>query len=136
MKKNSWIWIGILIISLSGLIYLFSSSGMSSHTVDFAQAYLDKDLYQNALIKAKKEEKVKMIFGDLKPIDKLAILEGEVRYSNDNKTVNMSLKVIGSKEKGTMHILANREGEKWIYEKIDIIAKGENKEVIIVDSEQ
>ncbi len=136
MKKNSWIWIGILIISLSGLIYLFSSSGMSSHTVDFAQAYLDKDLYQNALIKAKKKEKVKMIFGDLKPIDKLAILEGEVRYSNDNKTVNMSLKVIGSKEKGTMHILANREGEKWIYEKIDIIAKGENKEVIIVDSEQ
>lgn len=136
MKKNSWIWIVILIITLSGSIYLFSTSGMSSHTVNFVQAYLDIDLYQNALIKAKKDERVKMIFGELQPIDKLAILEGEVGYSNDNKTVNMSLKINGSKENGTMHILANREGEKWIYEKIDIIAKKENKEVIIVDSEQ
>ena len=136
MKKNSWMWIVILIITLSGSIYLFSTSGMSSHTVNFVQAYLDKDLYQNALIKAKKDERVKMIFGELQPIDKLAILEGEVGYSNDNKTVNMSLKINGSKENGTMHILANREGEKWIYEKIDIIAKRENKEVIIVDREQ
>lgn len=136
MKRNNWIWILLSITILAGVVYLFSSSGMSGHTVDFAQAYLDKDLYQNALSKAKKDDSVKMIFGELQSLDNLAILEGEVEYFNDNKTVKMSLRVIGSKEKGRMHILANRQNEKWKYEKIDIIVKGENKKIIIVDSEQ
>lgn len=136
MKRNNWIWIFICVTIISGVIYLFSSSGMSNHTVDFAQAYLDKDLYQNALIKAKKDDSITLVFGELEPLDNLAILEGEVEYSNDNKTVKMSLRVIGSKEKGTMHILAHRQNEKWKYEKIDISVKGGNKKVIIVDSEQ
>lgn len=136
MKKVKWIWIGILILVIGGSIYLFSSSAISGHTVDFAQAYIDKPLYENAIKKARNEEKVKEIFGKLEPIDKLAILEGDVGYSNDNKTVKMSVRISGSKEKGTMYILANRENENWNYEKIEIISKKQKKKINIIDSNE
>lgn len=136
MKKLKLIWIGILIVIIGGSIYLFSSSGMSGHTIDFAQAYLDKSLYENAIEKARNNEKVKEIFGELEPIDKLAILEGDVGYSNDNKTVNMSVRISGSKENGTMHILANKENENWNYENIDIISKKQNKKINIIDNSE
>ncbi len=104
--------------------------------MDFAQAYIDKPLYENAIEKARNKEKVKEIFGKLEPIDKLAILEGDVGYSNDNKTVKMSVRISGSKEKGTMYILANRENENWNYEKIEIISKKQKKKINIIDSNE
>jgi hypothetical protein len=136
MKKIKWVWIGILIVVIGGSIYLFSSSGMTGHTMDFAQAYLDKSLYENAIEKTKNNEKVKEIFGELEPIDKLAILEGDVVYSNDNKTVKMSVRIKGSKEKGTMHILANKENKNWKYEKINIISKKQKNKVNIIDNSE
>lgn len=99
--------------------------------MDFAQAYFDQPLYENAIEKAKNNEKLKEIFGELKPIDKLAILEGDVSYSKNNNTVKMSFRIIGSKENGTIHILANKENENWIYEKIDVISKEQKKKIII-----
>lgn len=135
MKKLKWVWIGILIVVIGGSVYLFSSSGMTDHTMDFAQAYLDKPLYENAIEKAKTNKKVKEIFGELESIDKLAILEGDVAYSNGNKTVKMSVRISGSKEKGTMHILANKENENWKYKKIDIISKKQKIEVNIIERE-
>ncbi len=52
---------GILIIA----VYLFSSSGMGKITKDLAQAYADKNLYNNAIEKANSHQEVLDMLGKI-----------------------------------------------------------------------
>ena len=74
------------------------------------------------------------LLGEIQPIDKLAILEGYVEYSNDNKTVNSSIRIVGTKGRGSMDITANRVNNTWVYTKINLRVKNppENRQIIEV----
>src|SRR5690606_33596854 len=95
---------------------------------DLVQSYSDTELYENALAKVKYDKRVKELLGKIETIDELANLEGEVKYSNENKTVNSSIRVTGTKGKARMDISNN----SWDYEKINIRIKKpvENKQTI------
>lgn len=105
---------------------------MGGITNDLVQAYADTELYENALKKVKSDDRVTELLGEIEPIDKLAILEGQVEYSNDNKTVNSSIRVIGSKGRASMDISADRINNLWNYKKINIRIKNppEKKQTI------
>ena len=121
--KRNWKWLvpisGIMIISL----VIFFSSGMGGITTDLAQAYVDTELYNNALEKVKSDERVTELMGEIEPIDKMAILEGQVKYSNENKTVNSTIRIIGDKGKARMDISADRIKNEWKYTKINVRIK-------------
>ncbi|EIJ39915.1 hypothetical protein JoomaDRAFT_2958 [Galbibacter orientalis DSM 19592] len=121
--KLNWKWLvpvsGIMIISL----VIFFSSGMGGITTDLAQAYADTELYENALEKAKSDIRVTELLGEIEPIDKLAILEGQVEYSNDNKTVNSSVRIVGTEGKASLDISADRIKSEWNYTKINVRIK-------------
>ncbi len=121
--KNSWKWlipmVGTILISIT----IFFTSGMDVVATDLAQAYSNPELYENALQKANSNKQVKELLGELKPIDKLAILEGHVEYSNNNKAVNSSIRVVVTKGKAMLDIAANRIKEGWHYTKIQIRIK-------------
>jgi hypothetical protein len=121
--KRNWKWFvpvcGVIVLSIG----LFFSSGMGKITSDFAQAYADTELYENALEKVKSNQDVIELLGQIEPIDKLAILEGEVKYSNDHKTVNSSIRIIGTEGKARMDISADRVNDKWNYTKINVRIK-------------
>ncbi len=75
--KRNWKWvIPISLIILAGIV-LFTLTP-SEFTTDLVQAYADKPLYENALQRVKADERVAQLLGEIKSIDKLAILEGEV----------------------------------------------------------
>lgn len=135
--KKSLKWIAPIIIVLAIGIYLFSSSGMTKISTDFIQAYSDQTLYENAIEKANENQKVLEKIGLIKPIGNMTILNGEVNYTNENQTVYSSIKVEGNNGKGSMDIVANRENEKWIYEKINIRIQDseKNKETIEIISD-
>ena len=117
--KRNWKWfVPVSGISLF-LILILSSSNVGEIGVDLVQAYSDTELYNNALKKVKSNKKVIELLGEIEPIDKLAILEGAVRYSNNNKTVNSSIRVIGKKGKAKMDISANLINNSWAYQKIN-----------------
>ena len=59
---------------------------------DMAQAYADPTLFQNAITKANENTKVIQVFGTLEPIDNLAILEGNTKYTNDNKAIEATVR--------------------------------------------
>jgi|AntRauMFilla1563_2_1112583.scaffolds.fasta_scaffold00010_39 hypothetical protein len=134
--KRNWKWLvplsGIILISLG----IFFSSGMDGIATDLVQAYADTELYDNALEKAKSDERVTELLGEIKPIDQLAILEGHVEYSNDNKTVNSSIRIIGNKGKGSLDISADRMNNEWNYTKINVRIKNppENKQTIEIET--
>jgi hypothetical protein len=121
--KRNWKWLlpicGIILIS----IVVFFSSGMGGITTDIAQAYSDTDLYENALEKVKSDKRVIEILGEIEPIDKLSILEGEVHYTNENQTVNSSIRLKGTKGKARMDIIANKINNEWVYKKINVRIK-------------
>ncbi|AUP77657.1 cytochrome c oxidase assembly factor Coa1 family protein [Flavivirga eckloniae] len=135
--KRNWKWFLPLMSFTLISIVLFFSSGMGGHMTDFAQAYADTELYENALEKAQRNKRVTDLLGELEPIDNLAILEGEVCYSEDNKSVDLSIRVKGSKRKASMDISANRINGEWNYNKINIRIKKpiEEKQTIEIISQ-
>ncbi len=120
-------WIIPTIVILAVVFYLFSSSGMGKVATDLTQAYADEELYKNAIEKANSDQRVLEKIGEIQPIDKMTILNGEVDFSDDNQTVNSTIKVTGSKGNGKLDLIAERENESWRYEKIDIRFKDSEK---------
>lgn len=120
---RNWKWVlpifGIIFISIT----VFFSSNMDGVATDLAQAYADTELYNNALEKVKKDQRAKDLLGDIEPIDKMAILEGHVEYSNDNKSVFSSIRIFGTKGKANMDISADRINNEWNYNEINIRIK-------------
>ena len=136
--KRNWQWVipifGLILISFA----VFFSSNMDVIGTDLAQAYADSELYSNALKKVKIDQRVKDLLGEIKPIDKMAILEGQVEYSNDDKTVFSSVRIVGTKGKANMDIFADRINNTWNYTKINIRIKnppGNKQEIEIYKGE-
>ena len=106
--KRNWKWVipifGIIAISIA----VFFSSNMDGVAADLAKAYADPELYNNALEKVRTDHRVDVLLGEIQPIDKMAILEGQVEYTNDDKTVFSSVRIIGTKGKANMDISADR----------------------------
>ena len=128
----NWKWFVPVIVLVLISITIFFSSGMNGIATDLVQAYADTELYSQALEKVKSDKRVTDLLGEIKPIDKLAILEGQVEYSNDNKMVNSSIRLIGTNGKASMDISADLVDNEWNYKKINIRIKKpiENKQII------
>jgi len=134
--KRNWKWLvpvsGIVLISVG----IFISSFMSGITTDFAQAYADTALYENALLKVNKDPKIKELLGEIGPLGNIAIFEGQTEYSNNNKSVNSTVRIIGKKGKAKMDIIADRINEEWKYSKINVRIKNppEKKQTIEINT--
>ena len=134
--KRNWKWLvpvcGIILIGTT----IFFSSRMDGIATNLTQAYSDNELYENALEKAKSDERVTELLGEIEPIDKMAILEGQVEYSNNNKTVNTTIRIVGAKGNARIDISADRINHKWNYSKINLRIKNppEKKQTIEINT--
>jgi predicted negative regulator of RcsB-dependent stress response len=99
---------------------------------DMAQAYADPTLFQNAITKANENTKVIKVFGTLEPIDNLAILEGNTKYTNDNKAIEATVRVIGKKAQGKMDISAQKTGSEWTYGLIKLRVTKTGQEITVI----
>ena len=130
--NKNWKWIipvfGIFLFS----IFTISTTGIGENTFDVIKAYADPDLVETALNKAQENEEVKELLGTLEQVDKMAKLEGSVKYSNNDTSVDISVRVKGSKGNGRMRILAERSGGTWEYKKIVIGIKKLKRTIVII----
>ena len=129
--KRNWKWL----VPVSGILLIIAiliSSGMAGIGNDLVKAYSDTELYENALKKVKANQKVTELLGEIEPIDKLAILEGEVHYTNDNQTISSTIRIKGVKGKARMDIISDRINNEWKYKKINVRIKSppEKKQTI------
>jgi hypothetical protein len=115
------------------IVFGFNSiTGIGRNANDLTQAYSDNSLFEKALEKTKTNQRVKEVLGVIGPIDKLAILEGNAKYSNDNNSVDLTVRIKGNKGKGKMDISAERNGTVWKYRKINIRIKQTQEEIQIL----
>ncbi|MDT0644777.1 cytochrome c oxidase assembly factor Coa1 family protein [Zunongwangia sp. F363] len=139
--KSYWKWIvagSAIILLLFTAAFFSSSSGLDNIATDLVQAYADPKLYDDAIKKAQSNPKIISALGQIEPIDKMTILEGEVKFSNNNNTVSSTIRITGTKGKAKMDISAKRGNDKWDYSKINIRIKNptEKKQTIEVLTEE
>ncbi len=132
-SKRNWNWFLPVTLLLLFAIGLFFSLLMDTNISDLAKGYSDNSLLKKAFEKAKTNQRVLEVLGNLEPIDKLAILEGSIKYSNKNNSVALTIRIKGSKEKGKMDITADKNGTHWKYNKINIRIKATNEEIKILE---
>lgn len=127
--KANWKW--FLPILLLGIV-IISKSSMDGNVADYAKAYSDNSLYNNALEKVKTNTKAIEILGKIEPIDDFAILEGEVKYSNKGNSVESSIRIKGDKNKAKMDIVAYKIDNQWCYKKISVRIKSTKETIEIL----
>jgi hypothetical protein len=132
MKRNKKWFLPTFILLFLLLIGLILSSNIQGNVSDIVEAYSDNSLYEKAIEKANTNNRVTQVIGKIEPIDKLAILEGNVIYSNNNNTVVLTVRVKGNKGKGKMDIIADKKEKEWIFKKINIRIKVPKEEIQIV----
>ena len=122
-----WKWLTLIIGLGITIIVLISSSELGSNISDITRAYTDSSVCSKALTKVKENNKIIELLGDLEPIGNLAILEGSVQYSNNYNSLNLTVDIRGAKSKNKirtkMDVSAVRDGDNWIYKKINVRIK-------------
>lgn len=130
-RQRHWKWL-ILIFLFVLLLFMIVPAIVSGNFKDIAQVYSDDTLYQKAIEKAKTNKRVLEVIGNIEPIDKLAIMEGNIVYSNNNSNVKLSVRVNGNKGKGKMDVTAYKVGTEWQYTNISIRIKNPKEVIEIV----
>ncbi|MEZ7504557.1 cytochrome c oxidase assembly factor Coa1 family protein [Flavobacterium sp. Arc2] len=132
--KTNWKWFlpTCIVLFTVGAIVIGTTS-INSTVTDFAQAYSDNSLYNKAIQKGNANQRVKEVLGAIEPIDKLAILEGDTKYTNDNTAVTITVRIKGSKANGKMDISAYKNGTEWEYKKITVRIKQPKEEIAIIN---
>lgn len=131
--KRNWKWFlptFILFFSLASGLLL--SLNIDKNITDIAQVYSDNLLYEKAIEKANMNKRVLEVIGEIEPIDKLAILEGNTIYTNNQNSVELSIRIKGNKGKGKLDISAKKNGTEWDYKKINIRIKDPKEEIQIL----
>jgi cytochrome oxidase complex assembly protein 1 len=129
--EKNWKWFLPTILFLIG-VTLFITSSINGNATDIARAYSENTLYEKAIEKSKSNKRVLELLGNLKPIDKLAIIEGNAKYSNNTNSIEITVRVEGSKGKAKMDISADKIGTQWKYKKIAIRLKHPKEEIQIL----
>jgi hypothetical protein len=131
-SKRNWKWfLPTILLSFFVLVLLITSTNEKNVT-DVFQAYSDNSLYEKAIEKANANNDVQYILGKIEPLDKLAILEGNVSYSNNHNSVDVTIRINGAKKNGKLDFSANRRGTKWEYKKIAIRTQNPKEKIVIL----
>lgn len=134
--KKHWKWFVPLISMLLILVCVFFISGSNSIVGDYSKAYADQQLYSDALEKVRENERIKDVLGTIEPMRNTAILNGSVKYFNDNTSVKTTIKIFCTKGKAMLDIAANRIDNTWHYQEIRVRIKNppEKREIIEIFS--
>ena len=135
--KRNWKWVVPVFAFLLAVIFLIASSGLGGQFGDYGKAYADSSLYKVPMEKVQSNTRVGEVLGKIEQMGRMAILNGTVHYSDDNKMVDSTIKIFGEKGKAMLDISAERRNGAWVYNKINVRIKNppEKKELIPIIKE-
>lgn len=129
LRRNlTWLF-PLLLIVITGIYLIFTGEAGFGN---FARAYTDKPLFDDAVKTARQDERVVEALGTLNPIDKMTIAEGAVEYTEDGNGITATITVKGEKGNGKLDIVARKEGKAWHYDLLKVRVKDTKEEIIIL----
>ena len=128
--NRKWVLPAGVILSFLILLSLFSLP--VSGVLGFGTALSDTALYAGAVKIANADKEAVRLYGTISDIDKLAILESDVNYSNDRQYVKLTVRISGSKLKGKMDVEAERNGESWKYSSLQLRSKNPDITISVI----
>ncbi len=131
-RNKVWALLSLIVIFIG--VVLFFITGFGDNATSITRIYNEPEIYEDALSQANKDSIVTGKLGTLEPIDKMALIEGSVAFSSDNRNVTITVRVEGNKGKGKMDIVADKHEGKWIYKTIAIRLKNPDERIIIAGS--
>lgn len=130
LKKN-WTRISLIVFLAIFLFIILLNANSKNGLADTVSALKEDILYEKAIQIANKDATVLKTIGKIGSIDKLAILEGNTSYTNNNNSVNLSIRINGDKKQAKLDIHATRKGSQWDYQKIVIRTKNPNQQIAV-----
>lgn len=129
-QRNRLWFLPLIVLTVSAAVVFFTS-GTTAYMGDLALIHKEPQLYRDAMEQAKGNARVEEALGVLQPVDNLALVEGNVVYSDDKNSVRLTIPVKGSKGKAKLDIAAQREDAVWKYSLIKIRIKQPAEEIIV-----
>lgn len=131
--KKNWIWISLAVFLTVFIFVVLFNSNSKNGLSDTVTALKEEALYEKAVDLANNDATVLKTIGKIAPIDKLAILEGNATYAQNNTFVTLSVRVKGAKKQAKAEVQATKKGVEWQYKKITIRTKNPKEEIIVLD---
>lgn len=131
--QRNWKWaLPVSVVAILAVTLFFSLT--AGHLDDFGKAYAEPQLYDGAVEIAQQNSTVNELLGKIEPVTKMAILEGDIDYTNQNKNVHFSVRIESKEGKARMSVDAERNSDFWEYRKIIIRIKNpsEKRQTILV----
>ncbi len=115
--KRNWKWVVpvggcltviiLFIVFVGSLIWGAASLIGDSQPAEYAMELINKD-----------DDMIRLLGT---PIEKDGMVQGNVNWSNGDKSANLTIPVSGPEGKGTLYVNARGKGEEWIYDRIEVL---------------
>ncbi len=131
--KRNWKWLLPTTIAILFLTFYTIFPVLNNEAPQFIKAYSDTKVFEKAIEIANANPKVKTTIGTIEAIDKLAILEGNIIYSNNNTSIASTIRIKGNHKQGKMDFTANKKGNEWIFQKVTIRYKNPKTVIRVIE---
>lgn len=132
MKRN-WKWLLPATITILFLTFYAIIPVLNNEAPQLIKAYSDTKFFEKAIAIANANSEVKTTIGTIEAIDKLAILEGNIVYANNDTSIASTIRIKGNHNPGKMDFTANKNGNEWIFQKIAVRCKNPKKEIRVLE---
>lgn len=127
--SRNWKWAvptgGCLLIIV--LIVVF----FSTLFVGVSSLFKESVPYQEALTRAQQNEWVIEALGE--PIETTGMISGNVHYEGNGGQAQLSIPIKGPKGNGTIKVDANKQGDTWTYDQLEVVIDGEEEHIQLLE---
>jgi len=131
--KRNWKWLIPTTITILFLAFYTIIPMATNGAPQIIKAYSDPTVFEKAIEIANTNSKVKTTIGTIEAIDKLTILEGNIIYSNNDTSIESTIRIKGNHNKGKMDFTANKKGKEWIFQKLTIRCKNPKAVIRVIE---
>jgi len=128
-RNRKWVLIALVVFFVAIALLI----GISGTLGNFGRAYADLPLYERAIQHAQANNDVNNKVGNIRPIDKMTIAEGNVAYVGDSVSATITIK--GVKSKAKLDIAALKTEGSWNYKLIKVRIKEPKQEIVVLQRE-
>ncbi|OUR98202.1 hypothetical protein A9Q86_14200 [Flavobacteriales bacterium 33_180_T64] len=134
VRKKNWFgrnWLWALPVGGCFTVILLFVFGLGAVFFGVSKIIETSTPYEYALHAAQSNSAVQNSLG--KDIDTDGVFEGNLTFNNDSGEANFRIPIKGEKGKGTIVVIAERENDEWVYEKLYVLIKKTQEEINLKD---